>query len=410
LYGFLKNLRFFDPFLILLFREIGLSFFQIGLLFSVREIASNIMEIPSGAAADLYGRRRAMMISFGAYIVSFLVFYLFPGFTPYIGAMCLFAVGEAFRSGTHKAMILDYLKRNDMSGLKVHYYGATRSWSQRGSALSALIAGALVVFGDGYRIVFLYTILPYLAGLLLISSYPRYLDFSEGEGDSQGLSARFSRRQLRTLAGDFKRLLAAPESRRALLNSAVFDAFFKTAKDYIQPVMKQIALSAPVFLFLTEQERVAAVTALLYFVLYLFTAFLSARSGDIAERFGPPQRGLNATFLLSIGLILGVGAGMGLGVPAVATLLFVGYYGVQNLRRPLTVSYVSDRIKSKVMATGLSAESQLKTLLVAICAPLFGAAADQLGLHWAFGLLALVAVLLYPLLRLPREQTEEGEA
>jgi len=29
-YGFLKNLRFFDPFIILIFREAGLSFLDIG--------------------------------------------------------------------------------------------------------------------------------------------------------------------------------------------------------------------------------------------------------------------------------------------------------------------------------------------------------------------------------------------
>jgi len=35
-YGFLKNLRFFDPFIILFFREMGLSFLEIGGLFSIR--------------------------------------------------------------------------------------------------------------------------------------------------------------------------------------------------------------------------------------------------------------------------------------------------------------------------------------------------------------------------------------
>ncbi|MFW6262769.1 MAG: MFS transporter, partial [Thermotogota bacterium] len=34
MYGFLKNLRFFEPFLILFFRDVGLSFLQIGILFT----------------------------------------------------------------------------------------------------------------------------------------------------------------------------------------------------------------------------------------------------------------------------------------------------------------------------------------------------------------------------------------
>ncbi|MBT7298324.1 MAG: MFS transporter, partial [Victivallales bacterium] len=54
LYGFLKNQQYYEPFLILVFREKGLSFLQIGLLVGFREICLNLFEIPSGAVADLY--------------------------------------------------------------------------------------------------------------------------------------------------------------------------------------------------------------------------------------------------------------------------------------------------------------------------------------------------------------------
>ena len=104
LYGFLKNLRFFDPFILLFFREMGLSFLQIGTLFSIREIATNVLEVPTGIVADAFGRRRAMIFSFGAYIISFLLFYFLPGYSLYALAMVFFAMGEAFRTGTHKAM------------------------------------------------------------------------------------------------------------------------------------------------------------------------------------------------------------------------------------------------------------------------------------------------------------------
>ena len=66
LYGFLKNQRYFEAFWILAFLEKDLSFFAIGTLFGFRELAANLMEIPSGAVADLWGRKRAMILSFGA--------------------------------------------------------------------------------------------------------------------------------------------------------------------------------------------------------------------------------------------------------------------------------------------------------------------------------------------------------
>ncbi len=72
LYGFFKNLRFFEVFLILFFLEKGLSFFAIGTLYAAREITVNLFEIPSGVIADSFGRRRTMILSFGFYIISFV--------------------------------------------------------------------------------------------------------------------------------------------------------------------------------------------------------------------------------------------------------------------------------------------------------------------------------------------------
>jgi MFS family permease len=74
LYGFLKNQRYFEPFIILFFLQEGLSFTGIGFLIAFRVGMINLMEIPTGAVADLFGRRRSMMFSFIAYIVSFLIF------------------------------------------------------------------------------------------------------------------------------------------------------------------------------------------------------------------------------------------------------------------------------------------------------------------------------------------------
>ena len=73
LYGFLKNQRYFEAFLFLAFLDKGLDFFQIGLLVGLRSLAVNLMEIPSGAIADVFGRRRSMILSLSAYIGGFVV-------------------------------------------------------------------------------------------------------------------------------------------------------------------------------------------------------------------------------------------------------------------------------------------------------------------------------------------------
>ncbi|HCF62675.1 MAG TPA: MFS transporter, partial [Myxococcales bacterium] len=111
LYGFLKNQRYFQPFFYLALIEKGLAFSQIGLLIGLRELLINLLGVPMGAAADVLGRRRSMIFSFAAYLVSFLVLGWAGSFAALAAGMALFAVGESFRSGTHKAMIFDSLAR-----------------------------------------------------------------------------------------------------------------------------------------------------------------------------------------------------------------------------------------------------------------------------------------------------------
>ena len=95
----------------------------------------------------------------------------------------------------------------------------------------------------------------------------------------------------------------------------------------------------------------------------------------------------------------------------IAVAAFVIYYMIKNVRGPLTVDYLSDRFESSVMATGLSGESQVKSLVTAIMAPLFGLAVERKGLGITlvvFGIfLFLMAVLLQLAAKKSREDADE---
>ncbi len=185
-YGFLKNLQFFEPFLYLFLLHKGLEFVQIGLLISVRALSAYVLEIPTGIIADMTGRRRTMVLCFLSYIASFVLFSLGGTFAAFVPAMLLFGAGEALRSGTHKAMIMQHLDEEGLDSLKVHYYGRTRAVAQLGLAVSAPLAAVIVYLSGDYGIVFWATTVPYVAGLLLILTYPRVLDGRPAERPSAG--------------------------------------------------------------------------------------------------------------------------------------------------------------------------------------------------------------------------------
>ncbi len=387
-YGFLKNLRFFEPFLLLYFRE-SFSFFRIGVLYAVREVSTNVLEVPTGLLADRIGRRRTMVLSMVAYLLAFAIFFLTRNFGLYTVAMVLFGAGEALRSGTHKALILSYLKARGWEDRKVAYYGATRSWSQRGSALNALIAGGLVIATREYRWVFAASMIPYLLNLINLATYPAWLD--------QRVVRKSSRQTLR----DFRSMLS-PAFARVLVNSALFMGLFRGTKDYLQPVLKHLALGLPVLLWWSGEQRTALVIAGVYASLYLMNAYASRHAHRLlAWAGGHTPRAINRTYLAGgVGVMLAGGAQM-MGWAAPAVVFFVLLYVLQNIRRPITLGYLSDLIPEDRMATGLSVESTVRTLFAALLAPLMGFLADRLGVGGALVAVGALTLGLYPWVALP---------
>lgn len=393
-YGFLKNLRFFDAFIIIAFRKLGFSFLQIGILFSIKEISTNIFEIPTGIIADSYGRRKSMIFSFLSYIISLLIFYFCDQYYLFIIAMIFFASGEAFRSGTHKAMILQYLKIKKMEHLKVHYYGNTRGCSQLGSAISSLVAAAIIFFTDNYSMIFLATIFPYLLELGLMISYPSYLDGEIKSIEDKNILKRIYKRIENTIK-DFINLFKSKSFLKIIFNTSLFDGYFKSVKDYIQPIIKTTVLATPILLSLSEEKRVAILVGVVYFFLYLLTSMSSRSSGKVVEKVKELEKSINLTFITGVALIFFIGVSFYFKLFFITILFFIMYYMLQNIRRPMTVSYVSDLIENRIMATGLSVESQLKTLTIAILSPLFGFLLDKFSIGISFVIFSIIALITY---------------
>jgi len=394
-YGFLKNLKFYDPFIILFFREMGLSFFQIGALYSIREISTNLLEIPTGFIADSFGRKRAMLLCFISYIISFLTIYFSPGYFFYAVAMVFFGVGEALRTGTHKAIILEYLKVRGILEHRVDYYSHTRSWAQLGSAVSS-IGGALLVYLSGsLDIIFLATVFSYFLGFLLISTYPSYLNY-----DKQLEVKRPGSKKLIDTFKDFLQIFRSWKVFRIFLNSALFDGGFKTLKDYLQPVLKNYIAIIPILLFMEKEKRLGIIVGLVYFFLFILTSLSSRWSYRINNAFESELKPLNLLFLVGGFIILFSGIFYEADYFVLSILGLILMYLVQNMRRPLMVGYISGVIKSRVMASGLSAESQLKTIVVSIFSLIVGFIADIVGIGYGIGFVGLTVLVSFTFLGL----------
>ncbi len=406
LYGFLKNQRYFEPFIILFFLQQGLSFTQIGFLIAFRELFINLIEIPSGAVADLFGRRRSMVLAFVSYIISFALFGFSQDYWHFFIAMFFFAIGEAFRTGTHKAMIFTWLRIEGRLDEKTRVYGYTRSWSKIGSAVSTILAVACVLLTNNYAYVFFFAIIPYIAGLINFMTYPKELEGQPGEKVGIRDVVAHLRECIRTA-------LVVRRLRRLIVESMSFEGVYKAVADYLQPVVKNMVLLLPIFLAWGETRRSAVMIGVVYVILYLVSAYASRNSHRLTSHAGGEERGSRllwkAIFVLYIALI---------------PLLFFEYYYVavigfialaliQNFWRPILISRFDAFASETKGATVLSIESQAKSVSTMIIAPILGVAVDFAqgqsvgGEFWPVAAVAAVIALL--ILLTPLREKGNGE-
>jgi MFS family permease len=376
-----------------------MSFLAIGTLYAAREIVINIFEIPSGVIADTFGRRKTMIFALGFYIISFIIFYFAKNYAWFFAAMLVFSLGEAFRSGNHKAMIYHYLSVKGWSDQKVHYYGHTRSWSQMGSALSALIGAAIVFFTGSFRFIFLFSIIPYILNLILVSAYPSFLDGDKRKADWRIFKERFS--------DVFSSLITSIKSRKVLgiIGSlSLYSGYYKAVKDYLQAMIAIWALTLPFLMSYSDKQKSSLVVGVVFFIVYFLSSFASRSSGKFSERFTSLSAPMNITIVFGIlcGLISGIFYSFELWLLSV--VLFIVVYMIENIRKPIGVAYLGSSVEKHVLASILSVDSQLKSLIAAILAPLFGIFADLYGLGWSIIIVSSGILLIAPMVLLKKKE------
>ncbi len=398
LYGFLKNQKFYEPFFLLFLLSKDISYFQVGLLYSIREITINLLEIPAGMIADSAGRRKSMLLSLTLYIASFIVFYFSTGFTVLIIAIIIFGIADAFRTGTHKAMIFTYLEAHNWSHLKVDYYGHTRSCSQFGSAISSLIAAAIVIITNNYSMIFVCAIIPYIINLINLATYPAWLDGEQKEFNPRKFRQNFNR-TIKSLGQAFRNKWTV----RIFVNSSLPSGYFNSVKDYLQPLILSLFASLPVLQSYSQKDKSSVLIGLIYFFVFLLTSRASRLAGRFSKRSGSVFRGMNIGFLLmSLAGIL-TGIFFHTGIEIIAVLTFISLYLLENLRRPLAVAGIADRIGDESLSTFLSTDSQMKSIFTMVLGPLVGFLADQVSPGAGIMIAAFIIMLAFPLIRVRKE-------
>ncbi len=328
-----------------------------------------------------------MILSLAAYILSFILFAAAPGFYLLFPALFFFSIGEAFRTGTHKAMIFQWLQKQGRTAEKTKVYGYTRSWSKKGSALSVVISTLIVFVSGGYRWIFILSIVPYLVGIWNMAHYPSYLNVKK-ETEGSVLKKVFGH-----LFSTLRNVLKNGALKKLIVESTGFEGAFRVSRDFLQPVIKAQALVLGAAIALPERERTAILVGAVYFLLHMLSSSASKKAHLVDERAG--KQATAKLTLLASALLLVSAAGLYFDIYALPIAGFVLFYVVHNIWRPLQVSHYDDHARAEEQATVLSVESQSKSVGILVLSPLAGYIADTAGIHGSLAMTGSVLFLLW---------------
>lgn len=388
MYGFFKNLKFFEPYLLLYLLSLGYNLFAIASLIAFREAIVYVFEVPSGIIADHFGKKKELMMCFVFYILSFGFFFIGNRVT-IVFAMLFFGLGEAFRSGTHKAMIISYLEEKNWESEKTFVYGRTRSFSLLGSAISSLFSIILVLTIPSLKYLFLIAVIPYIADFILIISYPSSLDGASGEAISLKDFVSLG-------SGHLKSLKNNEALKKTILSSAIYDGIFRTIKDYIQPLILMLVMGNALINFgnFDNDQESKIILGIMYFAFYMLSSQASKNIYKLTKKISSDFL-FNIAFLLNsiicIALVFFIKISSVIGLMIAFLLLYL----LKDIRRPLFVDISSRFMKKSERATMLSIESQIRAVLMIMIGPAFGFIADSYSLDVLFFIIGIIYMLFY---------------
>lgn len=357
------GLLFFLPILALYYEKSLFSVTNVAIIFSVEAIAFAIFEMPTGAVADLFGRRRTIILANITSMVSIIFLYIGGSMIMFILYAIVSSLARSLGSGTYSALIYDTLKEENKQRLYKKTIGTYFALWPIGASVGSVVGGYLSNVSLSLPI--LATFIPLLIATILtfFLKEPYYKkeknrNVLKHVGNSLKLVMR--KRQLIILMASGFILMALGET--VHLFGPLFFEFKGIQIEYFGWIAA--------FLF--------GFSSLGHYFSYLVSEKIGNKAALILSVVMSPLLLLIATLTTNITSII---------VFIIPSLFF-------GLRNPIIDYLINKEAPSSKRATIISTQSFLGHVGLAIFAPLVGYFADIYTINTAFAISALLTFIV----------------
>ncbi len=145
LFVFLKSMDFTHGIWMIYLYSKGLSLIELGFLESIFHITSFLMETPTGAIADLYGRKMSRILGRLSSIVAILFMLLSQSMVGFVIGFIFTGLSYNLESGADSAFVYDNLRHLGEEKRNMEVNGLNEVLYQIASSIGLLIAGFVAV-------------------------------------------------------------------------------------------------------------------------------------------------------------------------------------------------------------------------------------------------------------------------
>lgn len=131
---------------VIYFIAIGLTFFQISALLAVSWATSSLFEIPTGAIADIFGRKRSVLVR---NVTTAAILFLLPFTSNFMYLLVLFiiwGITDTLKSGADEAWVTDLLRSEKKEHLLPDYLSKETAIGFFGGIIAPFLAATLLGF------------------------------------------------------------------------------------------------------------------------------------------------------------------------------------------------------------------------------------------------------------------------
>ncbi len=372
-YWFLRDFQLWIPvWVVFLTIDRGFSLTQVTSAEGLFLIGVLILEVPTGAVADKWGRSKSLGLGALALSAAVLVFAFTDSFTILLVSFFMWSVASALMSGADMALLFDTLKAAGRESEYEKLAGRGTAFSWAGVGLATFLGGPVAALFDTRFTIFVgaVTCLVTAAVAFAIWEPPHKRD-----------ETAESEPYLSSIGAAFHEAWQVVDVRLLIVLAGTAFAALEAVHYLVQPYLVARDVEVGVWFSLLQVPMLAA---------GLGGALIAGRVGAWAGAgraflIGPLLGGFGyAALSLSPGL---------LGYAALPLIMFVS-----SCVEPIATGYINRRIGSERRATVLSIASMVRSLVMAALAPGLGYATDQWGLREAFalgGAMAMASALIF---------------